>query len=304
MKNPVIISIGGGKGGVGKSTITANVGSLLVKQGYSVGFIDADLGGANLHLCLGIRRPQTGLQDYITGKYKTLKEVAIPLPQQGSWLISGASDIIELANPNFAQKQKIIRNLAGMEADFILVDLGAGSDNHVTDFFAAFPFGIIVTDGLPTSIENAYGFLKSGILRGLRRLFPGDNEIGDIIRKFSDPQSGKSCATVGELLEGLERGFPDAVERMRTWIRRRRTFLVLNMVKESEDVKVGERFVEMVKKYLSINIYYIGYIIFSPDVRKSIKAMRPLVGCSSDARLIDCFSTVTGNLIALTKGHN
>ena len=303
MENPVIISVGGGKGGVGKSTITANIGALLVRNKYSVGFIDADLGGANLHLCLGIRRPPRGLQDYIRGKYKTLSEITVPVSLPRSWLISGASDIMELANPNFAQKQKIIRNLARMEADFILVDLGAGSDNHVTDFYAAFPFGIIVTDGLPTSIENAYGFLKNGILRGLARLFSGNGEIQNSIRTFSDPQSGKGCATVGELLEGLARGFPAAVEQMRMWLRQRRTFLVLNMVKDPEDVKVGERFVEMVKKYLSINIYYIGYIIFSPDVRKSIKAMRPLVEYSGDSRVAECFASVTGNLITLTKGH-
>lgn len=303
MENPVIISVGGGKGGIGKSTVTANIGALLARKQYSVGFIDADLGGANLHLCLGIRRPPAGLQDYLSGKYKTLREVTVPLQLPRSWLISGASDIMELANPNFAQKQKIIRNLSGMEADFILVDLGAGSDNNVTDFYAAFPFGIIVTDGLPTSIENAYGFLKNGILRGLARLFSGNGEIQNCIRKFSDPKSGRACATVSELLEGLSHWFPAAVQRMRTWLRQRRTFLVLNMVKDPEDVKVGERFAEMVRKYLSINMYYIGYVIFSPEVRKSIKAMRPLVEFCENSRVAECFASVTGNLIALTKGR-
>ena len=303
MNNPVIISVGGGKGGVGKSTITANIGTLLVRKGFSVGFIDADLGGANLHLCLGVRRPPTGLQDYITGKYKTLQEIAIPVSLPNSWLISGASDILALANPHFTQKQKIIRNLATLEADFILVDLGAGSDNHVTDFYAAFPYGIIVTDGLPTSIENAYGFLKNGILRGLVRLFSGDGEIKESIKRFSDPQSGKAYATVGEMLDGLTRRFPREVKEMRMWLTRRCTFLVLNMVKDPEDVKVGERFAEMVKKYLSLNIFYIGYIVFSSDVRKSIKMMRPLVEYFGESRAAECFAAVTHNLIALTKGR-
>ncbi|MBN1307002.1 MAG: P-loop NTPase [Chitinispirillaceae bacterium] len=302
MDNAVIISVGGGKGGVGKSTITANIGALLVRNHYSVGFIDADLGGANLHLCLGVRRPLRGLQDYLTGKYKTLEEITVPVSLPNSWLISGASDILELANPRFSQKQKIIRNIAKMEADFVLVDLGAGSDNHVTDFYAAFPCGIIVTDGLPTSIENAYGFLKNGVLRGLVRLFSGNGEIVDSVRRFSDPQSGRAYATVGEMIEGLTRRFPRAAQEMRRWLQRRRTFLVLNMVKESEDVRVGERFAEMVKKYLSLNIYYIGYIVFSPDVRKSIKTMRPLVEYCGASRAAECFAAVTNNLIALTKG--
>ncbi len=171
MKDPIIISIGGGKGGIGKSTITANLGASITLKGYSVGYIDADLGGANLHLCLGVKRPPAGLQDYISGRFKKLNDIAVTTAIPNSWLVSGASDFLELANPNYAQKQKIINNLKKMDADYILVDLGAGSDYHVTDFYAAFPYGIVVADGLPTSIENAYGFLKNGTIRGLVQTF-------------------------------------------------------------------------------------------------------------------------------------
>ncbi len=303
MGEPVIISIGGGKGGVGKSTVTANIGALLIRKGYSVGFIDADLGGANLHLCLGQRRPTCGLQDFISGKYKKLQEVAVPLELPKSWLISGASDIVELANPNFAQKQKIIRQLSAMETDFILVDLGAGSDNHVTDFFAAFSNGIIVSDGLPTSIENAYGFLKNGILRGLNRLFAGRADIQRHIKRFVDPRTGSAYSTIGELVEGVGRLYPETASPMRSWLQQRKTFLILNMVKDADDIRVGERFSGMVKKYLSIPMVYIGYIVFSPDVRKSIRAGKPLVETAEHSPATDCFHSITGNLVALTKGQ-
>ena len=304
MGEPVIISVGGGKGGVGKSTVTANLGALLVRSGYSVGFIDADLGGANLHLCLGLRRPGCGLQDFISGKYKVLRDVAVPLSLEKSWLISGASDILELANPNFAQKQKIIRHLSAMETDYILVDLGAGSDNHVTDFYAAFPYGIIVSDGLPTSIENAYGFLKNGILRGLTRLFTGRADIQRHIKRFVDPRTGSAYGTIGEMVEALGKLFPEAHGPMRSWLRQRKTFLVLNMVKDAEDIKVGERFTAMVKKYLSIPMVYIGYVVFSPDVRKSIRAGVPLVETAETSPATGCFHSIAGNLLALTKGYS
>ena len=303
MNNPVIVSVGGGKGGVGKSTIAANIGTLLARNHFSIGFIDADLGGANLHLCLGVRRPPAGLQDYVSGKCKQFQDIAIPTKIPDTWLISGASDILELANPNFAQKQKIIRNLIKMHADFIFVDLGAGSDNNVTDFYAAFPFGIIVTDGLPTSIENAYGFLKNGILRGLTRLFVGNSRIQNRIKRFVDLETGKSFATIDEMVERLGGIFPEIVTPIRTWLQCRKTFLVLNMVKEAGDVKIGERFTSMVKKYLSINMHYIGYVVYSPDMRKSIKAMVPLVEFNRESKATECFTAVTHNLQILTKGH-
>jgi flagellar biosynthesis protein FlhG len=302
MTNPVIVSVGGGKGGVGKSTVSANLGALLVRSGRSVGFIDADLGGANLHLCLGIRRPATGLQDYLRGKSRDLREVAVPTKLARSWLISGASDILELANPTFAYKQKIIRNLAKMEADFIFVDLGAGSDNNVTDFFAAFPYGVIVTDGLPTSVENAYGFLKNGVLRGLVRMFSGHAKLQNHIKRFADPESGRNYATVDEMVNGLQDKYPDATKPIRSWLQQRRTFLVLNMVRDAGDVKVGERFTTMVKKYLSIRMQYIGYVVYSSEMRDSIKAMLPLVEYNPESKASECFQAIAQNLIALTKG--
>lgn len=302
MKEPIIISIGGGKGGVGKSTVSANIGTALSQKGLSVGFIDADLGGANLHLCLGVKRPRTGLQDFIKGNCKSLNEVAVPTLVENSWLISGASDILELANPNFAQKQKIINNLKKLDADYILVDLGAGSSFHVTDFFAAFPYGIVVTDGLPTSIENAYGYLKNGIIRGMVRLFPGKTDIQNRIKNFSDPKSKKEFTTVNELLNHLNNDFSQEILILKEWLHKRRSFLVLNMVKNADDIKIGTRFAEMVKKYLSINLYYIGYIMFAPEIRTSIKEMRPFMLKEQPSRIRDCFEAVSQNLISITRG--
>ncbi|MBN1604086.1 MAG: P-loop NTPase [Chitinispirillaceae bacterium] len=303
MADPIIMSIGGGKGGVGKSTITANIGTALTQKGFSVAFVDADLGGANLHLCLGVKRPNAGLQDFMSGRYKQIADILIPTCVPNSVLISGASDILELANPNFSQKQKIIKNLKTIAADFILVDLGAGSDYHVTDFFAAFPFGIIVSDGLPTSIENAYGFLKNGIIRGLVRLFPGKTGLQELIKGFADPVSKRVFSTMDEMLSFLEKDYPGEVTLMKEWIHGRKTLLVLNMIRSAEDIQIGNRFSEMVKKYLSITLYYIGYVMFAPEIRTSIKELKPLMLTGEDSHIRECFEAITRNLLVLTRGR-
>ncbi|MDO5575838.1 MAG: P-loop NTPase [Fibrobacter sp.] len=301
MKDPVIISVGGGKGGVGKSTITTNIGAVLANKGFSVGYIDADLGGANLHLCMGIKRPQAGLQDYIKGKYKQLSDVAVETVIPNTWLISGASSIVELANPNFAQKQKIINNLKKMEADYILVDLGAGSDYHVTDFFAAFPFGIVVIDSFPTSVENAYVFLKNGIIRSLVNLFKGNKDLQNRIKSFSDPVSKKGFATVEQLLNNLKADYPNETVTIQNWLNSRRTFLILNMVRNGEDVRIGTRFAELVKKYLSISLHYIGYILYSTEVKQSIREMRPFILNPQNSKTKECFTAVAENLVKVTQ---
>jgi flagellar biosynthesis protein FlhG len=300
MSEPVIISVGGGKGGVGKSTVSANLGAALVRAGHSVGYIDADLGGANLHTCLGMRRPAATLQNFLAGECKALSDVAVPTPVPKTWLISGAGEFLELANPNFGQKQKILNGIKSLEADYILVDLGAGSHTIVSDFFAAFPHNITVTDCLPTSIENAYGFLKSGIFRGLIRLFPGRDDIKKLIKGYTNHKSGKTAPTLDNMFEQLSVKCPDEVKVMRGWLDGRKLFLVLNMVRGQGEIMVGEGFTGIVQKYLSVSLRYIGYSIYTPAIRTSLQSLGPAV-VQNDPQMADCYNAISGNLIKLSR---
>jgi len=186
-----------------------------------------------------------------------------------------------------------------LSADFIFVDLGAGSSYNVTDFFSAFPFGIIVTDGLPTSIENAYGFLKNGIVRGLMRLFPGKPKLQNLIKQFVDPVTHEKLATMHELFASLSTEFPHEVQRMQEWLHHRRPLLVLNMVEKNEEIQVGKRFIDIVRKYLSVTPHYIGYLIQTSAIRDSIKHMRPVVISEQSSPAKECFDAISRNLIGI-----
>jgi flagellar biosynthesis protein FlhG len=301
MEKPTIITIGSGKGGVGKSSMVANIGTLLAHNGHNVGFIDADMGGANLHQFLGIRRPAKGLQDFLAGREPDLKSVVIETSVPNTWLISGASDILELANPRFGQKQKIITQLKKLTADYILIDLGAGADTNVVDFFAAFPIGILVTDSLPTSIENAYGYLKNGIIRGVSRLFPGRNDIKGFIRRFSDPRVEGGFITFTDFIQALRAALPREAEQITDWLIARRTFFIMNMVKNQEDVVIGKRFTDIVKKYLSIKLYFIGSMVATPDIPRSIREMKPALDCNPSEQTNSCITGIVNNLLALVE---
>jgi flagellar biosynthesis protein FlhG len=302
MKSPVIVATGSGKGGIGKTTFIANVGATLTTRGYSVGFIDADLGGANLHTHVGLKRPKVTLADFLAGRRKTLDEVRIETPIENSWLISGASDIVELANPRYSKKRKLLRHLHQLEADYLLIDLGAGSSSNTTDFFAAFPYGVVVTDSLPTSIENAYGFLKNSLVRGVLQLFPGRKDMREAVARFTDPAAPAGVATMTGLLRSIQQSMPEEAQTIKQWLAQRKTFLVLNMLKDSNDVQTGMRFAEVVKKYLGLKLYYIGYIVQEPAFRTSIRSMKPLVTEKNGDRIRQCFAAIADNLITLTQG--
>jgi flagellar biosynthesis protein FlhG len=301
---PVIVSVGGGKGGVGKSTVASNIGSVLASQGHSVGFVDADLGGANLHQYLGVRRPTVGLQHYLMGRLGSIEEARGPTEVPGTWLVSGASDVPELANAGFLRKRKIIRSIAGLNAEYIFVDLGAGTSNHVADFYAAFPYAIIVTDGLPASIENAYGYLKNGIVRGLTRLFPGRKNIQNLIMRLGAAADNghRRFASTDDMLQEACREYPAEARQIKEWLRTRRTFLVMNMVRSREDIQRGKNLDVIAAKYLGVRVTYIGYIAASPDVVGSLRRARPVVCDNPSSQASGCFTAVAANFRTLTQG--
>ncbi|MBW1992341.1 MAG: P-loop NTPase, partial [Deltaproteobacteria bacterium] len=162
-------SVGGGKGGVGKSIITMGLGICLAQMGKRVVLIDGDLGGANLHTLMGVRFPQVTLEDFLLRKVARLEDTIIKTQFEGIGLICGADDILGAANPTYAQKIRLIQQIEELPADFVLLDLGAGTSFNILDLFNFSPGKIAVFTNQVTSLQNAYGFIKSALYRKLSR---------------------------------------------------------------------------------------------------------------------------------------
>ena len=75
---PEIYPIGGGKGGIGKSFVAANLGASIAKQGHQVVLIDLDLGASNLHTFLGIENPKSGINSFLNKSVEKLESIATP----------------------------------------------------------------------------------------------------------------------------------------------------------------------------------------------------------------------------------
>lgn len=164
-----VITITSGKGGVGKSNFTINLGLSLSKLGYKVTILDADLGLANIDVILGVI-PKYSLV-HVMRKEKTLEEVIVEGPR-GIKLISGGSGLKEVTNLTEEQITYLMMNLKllGKTADFILVDTGAGINNSVLSFIDAASEIILVTTPEPTSITDAYAVLKNIVLNDKEKI--------------------------------------------------------------------------------------------------------------------------------------
>ena len=167
---PTIYPIGGGKGGVGKSFVAASLGALIARHGRTVALIDLDLGASNLHTFLGMQAPKDGLNLFLNKDAQTLESVAVPTPITNLFLISSSTCSMEIANLFYAQKIKLINAIKKLPFDYVLIDLGAGTHFNTLDFFLTSNKGVFVCTPEPTSIENAFRFIKAVYLRKIKQL--------------------------------------------------------------------------------------------------------------------------------------
>lgn len=155
-----VITITSGKGGVGKTNFTVNLGIRFAQLGYRVVIIDADLGLANVDVVMG-KMSKYNLSDVINSD-KSILEILEEGPS-GVKFISGGSGVQDLIKLNKAQLVDILIKLGKLddEADIILIDTGAGLSENVMSFVHAAREVILVTTPEPTSITDAYALIKT-----------------------------------------------------------------------------------------------------------------------------------------------
>ncbi len=127
--------IGSGKGGVGKTLLTANLGILLSRLNKKVIILDADLGASNLHTALGIPYLRTTLNDLLEGSGKNLSDLMVETPIENLFLIGGSRQLPVYPNYQTNMTRKILSGIPHLNADILLIDLSGGISPHVLDFF-------------------------------------------------------------------------------------------------------------------------------------------------------------------------
>lgn len=190
-KRGQVIAITSGKGGVGKSTILANLGILLSLAGERVSIVDADLGTANLDILLKISTDYN-LSHVVRGE-KSILEIAKEGPG-GILLIPGGSGLVELTKLKEEQLLKISKSFAYLEeySDYIFFDTSAGLGENITHFLLAADQIVVITTPEPHSITDAYAIIK--VVTEMRR----DLKIGLLINQVEKEREGQA---IGERMQ-------------------------------------------------------------------------------------------------------
>ncbi|MEW6426831.1 MAG: MinD/ParA family protein [Thermodesulfobacteriota bacterium] len=187
-----VISITSGKGGVGKTNVTANLAAALQRLGKKVLILDADLNLANIDVLLGLT-PRYNLQHVFSGE-RSLAEVLITAAS-GFSILPGSSGILELADLDESQKLFFLEEMEGLgrDLDFLLVDTAAGINGNVVYFNLAAQERIVLLTPEPTSMTDAYALIKVlssrydvKRFRILVNLARSDREGKTVFRKLSE----------------------------------------------------------------------------------------------------------------------
>lgn len=154
-----VIAVTSGKGGVGKTNVSVNLGAAMANEGKSVLIMDADMGLANVDVLLGLR-PSYNLSHVISGE-RTLEEIILPAAHRLS-IIPASSGLKSMAELSSTQHAGIIRAFSELSQnlDVLIIDTAAGISESVISFSRAAQEVIIVLCDEPASITDAYALIK------------------------------------------------------------------------------------------------------------------------------------------------
>jgi flagellar biosynthesis protein FlhG len=292
-----IWAIGGGKGGIGKSFISSSLAICLSKLGKKVTLVDLDLGSANLHTVLGIKAPQQTLSDFVKGRAQTLNEVLVDTEIPGLSFISGFNDSLDVANVSQTQINRIVQSLRALPTPYVILDLGAGTADHTLDFFLAADQKIVAATPEPTSIENAYRFMKSSFYRKLKN---AEVELGihELVEAAMDGRAHNGIRSPADLIAHLktdaQANNPSIVHRLEEEFTQLHMHILLNQIRTRGDIEIGHSMKSVSKKYFGMEIDYLGYIDHDNAVWQSLRKKRPL--------LIEFpYSSIVGQFLGITK---
>jgi flagellar biosynthesis protein FlhG len=271
-----LIPVGGGKGGVGKTFLVANMATALGRLGHRVVAVDGDLEGANLHTFLGVPRPRCSLADFVARREEDLPKLLLETPHANVQMIAATHGNLALPQPSHSRRVELVRALRRLPADIVLLDLGAGVHPAVMDYFMVGEDGVVVVAPEPTSVENAYTFLRAAFYRRLR-LAIASHDVRKVVTLAMDERNDRGIRTPFDLLREIEALDPQEGANFAQTMRAFRPRLIVNGVRTAKDIRLGFSIRSVCRKYFGLETEYVGYVNHEEVVRRSVRERRPLV---------------------------
>ena len=276
-KGPTVIPIAGGKGGIGKTILAANIAVTLAYAGYRTIAIDLDLGGSNLHFQLGLKNRYAGVGDFVRAKKDDLANLAVPTQIENLAFIPGDGRTPFMANISVGDKVRLMGAISSLPADFVVLDLGAGSSFNTLDFFRLAGTGIVVTTPEPTAIMNLMTFCKNLIYRAMSVEAKSNEEIAELVRAFIERPIEEQGASLRMLFDQIGRVDMAVSRKMQNNCARIKPRLVFNRGNHPSQLQVVASMEKLLHQRLGLKLDCLGFVFNDDTVLEAIRRRTILI---------------------------
>ncbi len=267
----VLVSVASGKGGVGKSVIVSNLGLLLARADKRVVLADLDVGGANLHILLGLFHPERSLTGFLTRRLERLEDALLDVEMcESLQLLVGTGGSLNTANPAFQTKQRLLRHLRRLDCDVLLMDIGAGSHFHALDFFLAADHHLVASTPEPTATVDVYKFIKLAAIRKVLSVFAARSRIGVELAK-------RDFNSIQDILELTAETDPEARALAEQTLAAFRPLLILNRTGLAGSRLNTAQLRKVLRDYVGSDLEVLGEIPADSQVVESVRSYLPVV---------------------------
>lgn len=272
-----ILPIASGKGGVGKSLISANLAIAFAQAGKKVVLADLDLGASNLHLFIGYRAPKTGIGTFLNDLRSNFSQVVVDTDIPNLRFIPGDAEIPGSANLKTTQVTALARRLLSLDCDILVLDLGAGTHQSILDFFLLSGQGIVVTTPTVTATLNAYLFLKNTVFRLMYSSFKKGSDAYAYLEKLRKDGSSLQQLYIPKLLETIRGIDPESYKKIKDRLTLFHPRLIMNMVEDPKSAEVAQKIRRSCAQYLDLEIEHLGVIYRDTLQDTALAARLPII---------------------------
>ncbi len=267
-----IIAVGGGRAGVGQSTLSVNLAVYLAQLGRSVVIVDADSQSAALHTLLGMELPPTP-KDFDSTEMENL--VPLPTPVPGLEILPQIYTRESTTPLRPGRKPRWSKGLRHLNAEFVIIDLGTGTSSALLDLFQMADLSICVTAPDPVSIETTYRFHKALYFRALRKMLMRDRyRMRQADRALAELPPLPNPIDVVHALSRFDSSTGRAAAELLATIR---PALVVNSTRLRSDVELGSQLIALSARHLGIHLESLGHVEHDDAIWVSVVRRVPVL---------------------------
>jgi flagellar biosynthesis protein FlhG len=293
-----VIAVGGGRGGVGKTLLTVNLGVYFAQLGREVVVCDTDPFGSNLHGVLGLETPPLVTSEALEeGKAKP-----VPTIVPGLRLLPTAYDPMTATPIRPSRGSHWARQIEKLDVDYVLLNLGASTTASTLDLFLQADVGICVTAPEPLAIETAYRFCRALYLRVLRRALTKERFKLRLVERVI--AALPPLAPPPQIVAEIKR-YDDGVAKVAAQeMLRVVAHLVVGQTRLRSDVDLGPAMSTIAERFLGITLDYLGHIEHDDAVWLTVRRRQPLLIDSPTSKSARNIERVARRILALIAAQS